>query len=84
MPQRLSAQERLDRAWANYQRKLAELRAISACPTWWTDGETRCDLLEGHRCKRAQPHAHDANCGGLHRHKPKGLAVGVITWRTER
>lgn len=81
MPQRLSAQERLDRAYAEYQRRLADLRAIRQCPTWWpADDETRCDLLEGHTCKRPQPHTHDANCGGLHRHKPKGMAMGAITW----
>jgi hypothetical protein len=81
MPQRLSAQERLDRAYANYQLRLAEMRAIRQCTSWWpADGETRCDLLDGHACKRPQPHVHDANCGGLHRHKPKGMAVGVLTW----
>lgn len=81
MSQRIHAAQRLDEAYRNYRKALADLAAISQCPSWWADGETRCDLLEGHACKRARPHAHDANCGGLHRHKPKGMALGAITWR---
>lgn len=81
MPQRISQQERLDRAYEAYQRALADMRSIRQCTSWWpADGETRCDLLEDHKCKRPAGHVHDANCGGLHRHKPKGMAVGAVTW----
>lgn len=65
---RLSAELRLEAALVNYQAKLAALRAVQQCTSWWPpDLGTRCDLLEGH--------------GGDHRHKPKGMSVGVITWQ---
>lgn len=65
--QRQLQQLRLEQAIANYQAKLAALRNIVQCSSWWPpDSDTRCDLTEGHP--------------GPHRHKPKGLSVGVITW----
>lgn len=62
MSQRLSPYERLDRARREYERRLAELRAISQCASFWPGDRpdrdypgTRCDLLQGHpdqhRCR---------------------------------
>jgi len=79
MSQRIHANDRLAHAYIEYRKRLQALRSIKSCPSWWpADGATRCDLLDGHSCP--EPHTHDATCGGLHRHKPKGMAVGVITW----
>jgi hypothetical protein len=80
---RFAAQSaRISDAYAKYVAATQRADAITQCPSWWpADGETRCDLLEGHWCP--EPHIHDAACGGLHRHKPKGMAVGCITWKDD-
>lgn len=61
-------QQLLNQAYADYLHKVAELQSIHQCPSWWVDGETRCDL--------------DARHDGPHRHRPLGspVGVGVITW----
>ena len=66
MTEQEQALARLDDAYRDYRKAAAALAAIRQCSSWWVDGETRCDLVDHH----PPPH----------RHKPKGLAVGVITW----
>lgn len=74
----------LEDAYAAYLQSLAVLHSIEQCRSWAPDGTTRCQLLQGHVCKTPEAHptvaSHDADCGGLHRHKPRGFTVGVITW----
>lgn len=90
---RLSPELRLEAALVNYQAKLAALRNIAQCRSWWPGGE-RCDLLIDHletycyghcgthadACQVAQGTPCCPECTHQHRHKPAGLAVGVIRW----
>lgn len=75
--------ERLEDAYTEYQHRLAILRGIEQCRSWAPDGDTRCQLVHDHRCTTEGhdlPCQHSPDCGGLHRHRPQGFTVGVITW----
>lgn len=61
----------LEAAYGRYLTKVAQLAGIKRCTSWWTDGLTRCQLVEGHDQGEDQT---------PHRHKPAGATHAVVTW----
>lgn len=59
------------RAETDYRAKLAKLAGIERCTSFWVDGETRCQLVQGHDVGEAPTE---------HRHKPAGATHAVVTW----
>lgn len=89
--------DKLQEAYGAYLSKLADLAGLRRCSSWWeADGETRCQLVDGHdaiACRACDARAASCarlpagplvrccpECSHRHRHRPAGATHAVVTW----